>query len=114
MPVIPVDALVGLTFNANWSLLFNASQNEDEAKAYVINWAGELDEDAISTSEWTTDGSLTIADETNTTTQTFARLSGEPGSYRAVNSIVTVNGDSLERIIQLRIGSNSGVESDWY
>jgi adenine specific DNA methylase Mod len=108
MPVIGIDPLSGLTLNANWSRLFKVSQNENEAKAYVINWAGELDEDAISTSDWTTEDSITIANEESSTIETSARLSAaSPGCYRAVNTITTSNGDTLERIIEVRVGENN-------
>lgn len=105
--VIGVEALVGKTYNANWSNLFKASQNEGEANTYVINWAGELDDDSISTSDWATEDSLTVANEQNTTTQASCRLSAtDPGRYRVVNTITTANGNTLQRIIELRVGAN--------
>ena len=81
---------------------------ENAAKTFTVNWAGQLDTDTISTSSWSTeDSSLTIANESNTTTTASARLSGDIGTHRAVNKIVTAAGDTLERYIDLTIEDNS-------
>ncbi len=97
------------TFNSNTSNLFKASQNENEAVRYTMNWAGDLDVDTISSDSWTNEsGGLTIAAETNTTTTSVCRLSAsDPGCYRVVNQVVTVAGDTMERIIELRVGENN-------
>lgn len=97
-----------IIFNANLAPIFKASQLENEAETYTMNWAGELDTDTISSDTWTTEDSLTIANESNTTTTSVCRLSASnPGSYRVVNQIVTANGDTLERIIDLYVKDNS-------
>ncbi len=98
-----------LTFNSNTAPVFQASQNENEAVRYTINWAGDLDTDTISSDTWTNeDGGLTIAAESNTTTTSICRLSsGSPGKYRIECKIVTAAGDSLERVIELHVASNS-------
>ena len=84
-----------------------AMQTENSAQTYVVNWAVELDTDTISTSTWTAENNgATIANETNTTTQSSCRLSGDPGTYRITNKIVTSNGDTMERYIELRVLSN--------
>lgn len=107
MPVVGVDNLTGKSYNANWALLFKASQNEGEANTYVINWAGELDDDSISTSDWATENSITIANEQDTATQVSCRLSAsDPGRYRVVNTIVTTNGNTLQRVLEVRVGAN--------
>lgn len=49
-----------------------------------------------------------------TVRETSARLSGSPGSYRAVNKIVTLDGDTYERYVDLTIKDNSsGYQSDY-
>lgn len=97
------------TFNSNSSNLFKATQNENEAIRYTINWAGDLDTDTISSDTWTNEeGGLTIAAESNTATTSVCRLSAsDPGLYRVQCKIVTAAGDSLERIIDLRVGENN-------
>jgi len=101
------------TFNSNWSPVFRATQNENDALRYTINWAGDLDTDTISSDTWTNeDGGLTIAAESNTTTTSTCRLSAsDPGLYRVVCKIVTAAGDTLERIIELRVGENNPVSA---
>ena len=97
-----------VTFNSNYAPVFKASQNENEAIRYTMNWAGDLDTDTISSDTWTTQDNLTIAAESNTTTTSVCRLSAsEPGCYRVVNQIVTAAGDTLERVIELRVGENN-------
>lgn len=98
-----------VTLNSNWSHVFKQSQNENEAIRYTINWAGDLDTDTISSDTWTNeDGGLTIAAESNTTTTSICRMSASnPGLYRVQCKIVTAAGDSLERVIELRVTENN-------
>jgi hypothetical protein len=97
------------TFNSNTSNLFKASQNENEALTYTVNWAGDLDTDTINSDTWTSEsGGLTIANESNTDTESICRISaGNPGCYRVVNQIVTAGGDTLERILEIEVGENN-------
>lgn len=101
------------TFNANQSTLFRANQRENADLDYTINWAGELDTATISSSDWSTEDSVTIANETNTTTTASCDLTGEPGRYRVVNQITDSNGNVDERIIELTILENSQDYSDY-
>ena len=83
-------------------------QEENAALTYTVNWAALLDTDQVSTSTWTAeDSGLTIANENLTTDYTTARLSGDVGRYRAVNKIVTTNGDTHERYINVTIKDNT-------
>jgi len=90
-------------------------QEENAAITYTINWAAFLDGDDVSTSTWSTeDGGLTIANEANDTTTASARLSGDPGRYRAVNKVVTAAGDTHERYVDVTIHDNtSGYAYDY-
>lgn len=103
------------TLNALQHRMLDFRQEENAAVTYVVNWAAFLDGDTISTSSWSTeDGSLTIANEANTTTTASCRLSGDVGKYRAVNKIVTAAGDTHERYIDLAIRDNtSGYAYDY-
>ena len=100
--------------NARYQTL-SASQTEDSAQTYTVNWAAELDTDTISTSTWTAeDSGLIIANESNTTQSASARLSGDTGRYRIINKIVTTAGDTMERYIDLIIMENDLYYStDW-
>ena len=96
------------TLNALSGKSLKYVQEENSNLTYVINWAGLLNADTVSSSTWTTeDTGLTIAGESNTTKTASARLSGDPGRYRAVNKIVTANGDTQERYIDVTIKDNS-------
>ena len=92
------------TLNARYQRL-RAKQKENEALTYTVNWAAELAGDTIATSTFTSeDSGITIANSANTTTQTSARLSGDPGRYRVVNKItLTTSGDTMECFIDLTI-----------
>ncbi len=79
-----------------------AKQSENSVKAYVVNWAGELDTDTISTSTWSSEDNITIASESNTNTTASCTVTGRPGFYRVVNTITTAS-ETLERIIELTI-----------
>ena len=96
------------TINALSSLRIIFSQLENEAKTYTVNWAGFLDTDTVSTSAWSSeDSALSVENETNTTTSASARLSGDPGRYRAVNKITTAAGDTHERFVDVLIRDNT-------
>lgn len=92
-----------------------ASQTEDSAQTYTVNWAVELDTDTISTSTWTAeDSGANIANQSNTTTTASARLSGDVGRYRIINKIVTAAGDTMERFIDLTVEENDKYyATDW-
>jgi hypothetical protein len=90
-------------------------QTENADISYTINWAAELDTDTISTSTWSSENrGLTIAGESNTTTQATARLTADAGRYRVVNKVVTVAGDTQERYIDLSVLDNSGYVWDYW
>ena len=95
------------TLNARYQEL-KSSQAENSVITYTINYAAELDTDTISSSTWSSeDSGVTIGTDSNTTTQTTCLLSGDVGRYRVVNQIVTANGQTLERYIDLSIKDNS-------
>ena len=95
------------TLNALRTQRLDVKQAENAALTYVVNWAAVLDGATVASSSWSTeDGSLTIANEANTTLQASARLSGDIGTYRAINQIVDSDGDTHERVIQLTVARN--------
>lgn len=88
--------------------MLRSRQTENAALTYTVNWAAELDTDTVSSSTWSSeDSGITIANEANTTTETSCRLSGSTGRYRIVNKVVTANGDTIERYVDLSIIDNS-------
>ena len=102
------------TLNARNKCL-RAVQTENASKTYTVNWAGQLAGDTISTSTWSTeDSSATIANESNTTLIASCRLSGDIGRYRVVNKIVTTNGDTDERYVELTILDNTRLWTNDY
>lgn len=103
------------TLNAIQSQCLRCTQAENSAMTYTVNWAALLDTETVSTSTWTAeDSGLTIANEANTTQETSARLSGDPGRYRATNKVVTSSGDTHERYIDLTILDNDAGYTDDY
>lgn len=90
-------------------------QAENAVLDYTINYASLLNTDTISTSSWSSrQNGVTIALTSNTTTTATAKLSGTPGQYRVVNKIVTANGLTDERIINLTILSNDDLSTKDY
>lgn len=85
-------------------------KDPDEVLDYGFDWSDWLDEigDTISTSAWEKDSaSLTVTDETKTTTSTTVWLSagvlGE--TYFVTNRIVTVGGRTADRSFWLRMAT---------
>ena len=88
-----------------WELF---QQQENAEILYTVNWAAELDTDAILTSTWSQEStSGTIANEANDSTTASARLSGDPGEYVFTNKVTTASGDVKERQIVLIVNSNN-------
>lgn len=96
------------TINALQGQQFSMQQSENAALFYTVNWAGVLQADTISASEWSCTGGASIASASDTDTTATAKLSGSPGRYRVVNKITTVAGNTDERIILLTISDNDG------
>ena len=97
------------TFNAVQNQSFQACQAESAILPYTIDWAAALQDDTISTSTWSSiDGDVTIAGESNTATTATAKLSGTPGCYRVINTVVTAAGVTDERFVDLEILDNDG------
>ncbi len=91
------------------------AKRKNESVGHTLNWGNILAGDTISTSTWDTEGTstgLTIGSESNTTTTTTAQFSaGEPGAeYLVVNKITTAAGDTLERVLNLRVDA-TGVDT---
>ncbi len=92
-------------------------KDPDASRTYTIDWAdtgpndataddkGWLQGDTISTSTWTVDTGLTNVAEANTTTTTSVKLSsGVIGRrYKAVNRVVTTNGETDDRTLEVLI-----------
>lgn len=95
------------TFNSNVAKRFIIRQKENENRYHTMNWAGDLDTATISSSDWSTEGSITIANESNATYTATCQLSGTPGRYRVVNQITDSGGNVLERLLDVRIEDNS-------
>lgn len=103
------------TLNALSGQCLRYTQAENAALTYVVNWAAILGTETVSSSIWEAeDSGLVIAGESTTTTTTSARLSGDPGRYRAVNRITTSSGDTHERYIDLTVRDNSAGYVDDY
>jgi len=90
-----------------------ASQNENAALNYSVNWGAQIDTATISTSTWTSEDNVTIASESNTTTTASAILSGGVGTYRVVNKITTSDGQTDERIFLITIRENDDYLRDY-
>ena len=90
-----------------------AVQNENAVLSYSVNWGAQIDTATISTSTWTSEDSVTIASDSNTTTTATANLSGGVGCYRVVNKITTSDGQIDERIIVLTILDNDDYLRDY-
>ena len=109
--------MIETTLNARNTTLL-AKLGENGARTFTINYAPEFafssPGDTISTSTWSAEGSgATISSESNTTLTTSARLSGDIGHHRIVNKIVTTNGDTIERFIDLYIRRNDEYLGYW-
>lgn len=86
-------------------------QSDNGKVFYQVNYATELDYDAIYASLWgSISGNLTIENESFTTSKTKALISGVPGQYRLINQVLTVGGERFERFINITI-EDSGFDS---
>ena len=83
-------------------------QAENANATYTVNWAALLDTDTISSSAWSSeDAGVTISNESATTTEATARLTGDVGRYRIVNQVTTASGDTYERWLDLTVKDNT-------
>ncbi len=82
-----------------------AVQSENADLTYVVNWAAWLDTNTISTSTWDGDG-MTVSSETNTTTTATCNLTASPGIYKVINKVVTSDGQTAERILNITVLTN--------
>ena len=73
---------------------------------YQFDWASELGNDTISTSDWSVDAGMTIDSESNNDNSATVWLSGGvSGSvYKAVNKITTANARTINRSLVIRVG----------
>ena len=73
---------------------------------YKFDWASELGNDTISTSEWSVDAGMTIDSDSNNDNSATVWLSGGvSGSvYNAVNKITTANARTINRSLAIRVG----------
>ena len=92
-------------------------KDPDAIRTYTIDYAdggpndataddtGWLQTDTISTSAWTLDTGITADAEANTTTTASVKISGGVvgRKYKAVNRIVTVNGETDDRTLEVQI-----------
>ena len=92
-------------------------KDPDAIRTYTIDWAdtgpndataddtGWLQGDTISSSTWTVDTGITLVADAFTTTATSVKLSGGVlgRRYKAVNRVVTTNGETDDRTIEVQI-----------
>ena len=73
---------------------------------YKFDWASELGNDTISSSEWSVDAGMTIDSDTHNDGSATVWLSGGvSGSvYNAVNKITTANARTINRSLAIRVG----------
>lgn len=75
---------------------------------YSFNWEPWLNGDTISSSSWTPDTGITVASHDHDTQATTVWLDGGAldTKYRVVNRVVTANGRTAERTLNLHIVKN--------
>jgi hypothetical protein len=80
-------------------------QDENEAVAYTLNWAGDLNGSTLSTVTWSVPSGLTNELTSNTTTTASIRLSGgTPGQeYKIECSVTSASGEDMQAHFLLRI-----------
>lgn len=81
-------------------------QDKNEAIAYTINWAADLNGSTISGAPtWTVPSGITNANTTNTTTTTSIRLSGgTPGvSYKIECTVTSAVSETMQAHFVVRI-----------
>jgi len=89
------------------------SQFEDADLDYTVNWVGRIGTDTIASDTWVNEYSsgLTFSGETNTTTESTARITGDTGRYLITNTItLTTSGETMQQQITLIIKRNAGTE----
>lgn len=89
--------------------LMKPDKDPNESRAYAIDWSDHLGSDTISTSDWAVvTGSVTISDETNTTTTATVLLAGGTIMETAelCNTMTTDGGETLEQSIRVRVRKN--------
>lgn len=76
-----------------------------EVLDYSLDWAGWLEGDTITSSQWTADAGLTVAGNSFTSQATTVWLDGGSAQerYRATNKIITAAGRTAERAINIHI-----------
>lgn len=95
------------TFNPILSDSTRFPQSEDSDLIYVGNWSAVVQGLTIATSEWTVEsGSVTITNESNTTTTTTAQITGDPGESIIVNKVTLSDGQVDEHKVLLKIKAN--------
>lgn len=80
-------------------------KDPDSRKDYRVDWSAELDDDTISSSEWTVPTGLTSDLDTSDDTNAVVWLEGGTlgTEYEVTNSIVTAAGRELDQTIVIVI-----------
>ena len=78
--------------------LGRVEQDDDEAIAYTINWAADLNSSTLAAVSWSVPSALTTETTSNTTTSASIRLSGgTPGQvYKVECTVTTAAGEDLQ------------------
>ena len=80
-------------------------QDKDEAIAYTMNWAGDLNSSTLAAVTWTIPSALTNESQSNTTTTATVRLSGGTAGqvYKVECSVTSATGEDMQAHFLLAI-----------
>ena len=80
-------------------------QDKDEAIAYTMNWAADLNNSTLSAVNWTIPSALTNESQSNTTTSASVRLSGGIAGqeYKIECSVTSAAGEDMQAHFLLTI-----------
>jgi hypothetical protein len=82
-------------------------KDPDEVLDYQVDWTDRLDEDTITSSDWTVPDGITQDSESSSTTTATIWLSGGTlgDTYVLLNRVVTAGGRTMDQSVRLKIKS---------